>query len=84
MREMVSALLRMEDGEGGAVQPYFRDLYDHVVQVMDILETSRVRVVGVYELHLAATGHRLNDIMKILTLVSTLFIPMTFVAGCTG
>ena len=85
MRESVSALLRIEEGPmTHAVQPYLRDLYDHVVQVMDILESSRERVVGVYELHLAVTGHRLNDIMKILTLVSTIFIPMTFIAGVYG
>ena len=85
MRESIAALLRMEDGPiGGVVLPYFRDLYDHVVQVMDILETSRERVVGVYELHLAVTSHRLNDIMKLLTIVSTIFIPMTFIAGVYG
>lgn len=85
MRESISALLRLEGGPiGPAVLPYFRDLYDHVVQVMDILESARERVVGVYELHLAVTGHRLNDIMKVLTIVSTIFIPMTFVAGVYG
>lgn len=85
MREAVSSLLRDEEGPvTSEVVPFFRDLYDHVVQVMDILETSRERVVGVYELHLAVTSHRLNDIMKILTIVSTIFIPMTFVAGVYG
>lgn len=51
---------------------------------MDILEGSSERVVSVYELHLAVTSHRLNDIMKVLTLVSTVFIPMTFIAGVYG
>ncbi|MCB9676103.1 MAG: magnesium/cobalt transporter CorA [Alphaproteobacteria bacterium] len=85
MRESVSSLLKAEGGPiDASVTPYFRDLYDHVVQVMDILETSRERVVGVYELHLAVTSYRLNDIMKVLTIVSTIFIPATFVAGVYG
>jgi magnesium transporter len=85
MREAISSMLRNDDGPVGRdIQPFFRDLYDHVIQVMDILETSRERIVGVYELHLAVTSHRLNDIMKILTIVSTIFIPMTFVAGVYG
>ena len=84
-REAVAALLRVQDGPiGSSARPYFSDLYDHVVQVMDILENSQERVIGVYELHLAVTGHRLNDIMKVLTIVSTIFIPMTFVAGVYG
>ncbi|MEZ4318281.1 MAG: magnesium/cobalt transporter CorA [Myxococcota bacterium] len=85
MRESVSALLKADGGPiSAAVVPYLRDVYDHVVQVMDILESSRERVVGVYELHLSVTSHRLNDIMKVLTLVSTIFIPGTFVAGVYG
>ena len=85
MRESAATLLRLEDGPIGAeVIPFFSDLYDHIVQVMDILESSRERTVSVYELHLAVNGHRLNDIMKILTVVSTIFIPMTFVAGVYG
>lgn len=85
MREVIGTLQRSEGGPVTQdVLPYFRDLYDHVVQVMDIVETSRERIVGVYELHIAVAGHRLNDIMKILTIVSTVFIPMTFIAGVYG
>ncbi|MCB9672379.1 MAG: magnesium/cobalt transporter CorA [Alphaproteobacteria bacterium] len=85
MREAVSTVMRADSGQiGEDVIPYYRDLYDHVVQVMDMLETSRERVVGVYELHLAVTSMRLNDIMKFLTIVSTIFIPMTFIAGVYG
>jgi magnesium transporter len=84
MRETVNGLLRSDGPMRSEIQPFVRDLYDHVVQVMDIVETSRERIVGVYELHIAIAGHRLNDIMKILTIVSTIFIPMTFVAGVYG
>lgn len=84
LREAASALLRSDEAIGTEVLPYFRDLYDHLLQVMDVLETSRDRLVGIYELKLAVNGNRLNDIMKVLTLVSTVFIPMTFVAGVYG
>ncbi len=84
-RESVATLL-MRDSEALSPEtaPYFRDLYDHVVQVMDILETSRERVVGVFELHLAVNGYHLNQIMRVLTVVSTVFIPLTFIAGIYG
>lgn len=84
-REAVAGLLR-RDSEAirPETAPYFRDLYDHVVQVMDVLETSRERVMGVFELHLAVNGHRMNQAMRVLTVVSTIFIPMTFLAGVYG
>lgn len=85
MREAIGSLLRLEDGPfDERVLPFYRDLYDHILSVMDILETSRDRVVGVFELNLAVSGARLNDIMKVLTIVSTIFIPMTFIAGVYG
>ncbi len=87
LRESVNQLVRMDDSEspiGPDVQPFLRDLLDHVHQVMDIVDASRDRTVGVYELHLAVTGHRLNDIMKLMTIVTTIFVPMTFIAGVYG
>lgn len=84
LREAVNVLMRTEDPITPAVQPYFRDLYDHLLQVLDIHESGRDRIVGIYELKLAVNGARLNDIMKVLTLVSTVFIPMTFIAGVYG
>lgn len=85
MREAIGSLLKLEEGPiSERVLPFYRDLYDHILSVMDILETSRDRVVGVFELHLAVSGARLNDIMKVLTIVSTIFIPMTFIAGVYG
>jgi magnesium transporter len=84
-REAIAALLKRDsEAIGQDILPYYRDLYDHVVQVMDILETSRERLVGVFELHLAVNGHQLNQIMRVLTVVSTVFIPLTFIAGVYG
>lgn len=66
------------------VLPYLRDLRDHVEHVHDELESARERLVGLLELHLASTSHRMNEIMRALTVVSTVFIPLSFVAGVYG
>ncbi|UPT75267.1 MAG: magnesium/cobalt transporter CorA [Elusimicrobiota bacterium] len=63
---------------------YMTDLYDHVVQAMDILETYREVVAGLSETHLSAVNNRLNEVMKVLTIISVVFIPMNFMAGVFG
>lgn len=63
---------------------YMTDLYDHVVQAMDILETYREVVAGLAETHLSAVNNRLNEIMKVLTVISVVFIPLNFMAGLFG
>jgi len=84
-REALAALLRAENSPISAgTAPYYRDLYDHIVQVMDITDATRERLVGVVDLNVALQGQRLNEIMKVLTLVSTVFIPLSFLAGLYG
>lgn len=63
---------------------YMTDLYDHVVQAMDILETYREIVAGLAETHLSTVNNRLNEIMKVLTVISVVFIPLNFMAGMFG
>jgi magnesium transporter len=63
---------------------YFRDVYDHIVQVIDTTETYRELLSGLTELHISNTSNRLNEIMKVLTIISTIFIPLTFIAGIYG
>lgn len=63
---------------------YMTDLYDHVVQAMDILETYREVVAGLAETHLTAVSNRLNEVMKVLTIISVVFIPLNFMAGVFG
>ncbi len=85
VREAVGQLVRGDyDGIDSAIQPFYRDLYDHLVQTMDITDASRERLVGVVELHLAVTSHQMNVVMRVLTVVSTVFIPLTFIAGVYG
>jgi magnesium transporter len=85
MREVVSVLQRepheclTED-----TRAYLRDVYDHVVQAMDITETYREVATGLTETYMTAMSNRMNEIMKVLTLMGTIFIPLTFLAGVWG
>lgn len=63
---------------------YFRDIYDHLVRIQDLSETIRDIVSGALDIYLNSTSLRLNNIMKALTIVSTIFLPMSFVAGVYG
>ena len=64
--------------------PYLRDVYGHIVQVIDSADTSRELLSGLAEMHLSNTSYKLNEIMKILTIISTIFIPLTFIVGVYG
>ena len=63
---------------------YFRDVYDHLGQVIHTLETLRITVSGLFETYTSAISHRMNEVMKVLTIVATFFIPLTFIAGIYG
>lgn len=63
---------------------YFRDVYDHLMRIQDLSETMRDIVSGVLDIYLNSTSLRLNEIMRALTVVSTIFLPMSFVAGVYG
>ncbi len=66
------------------VKIYLRDCYDHTVQVMDMVETYRELASGLMDVYLSSVGNRMNEIMKLLTVVSSIFIPLTFIAGIYG
>lgn len=84
-RDAISTLLRDEDLPlSPAVKPYLRDAHDHAFQTLDAVETYRDMVVGLMDLHLSSASHRLNEVMKTLTIVATIFIPLTFLAGVYG
>jgi magnesium transporter len=63
---------------------YFRDIYDHLVRIQDLAESVRDIVSGTLDIYLSATSNRLNEVMKALTIVSTIFLPLTFIAGVYG
>ena len=82
LRELASTLMRTEsplikDGTG----VFLRDVHDHVVQVADSTETLRDVVSGLMDLYLSSVSHRMNEIMKVLTILASIFIPLTFLAG---
>lgn len=85
VREVVSTLQHAEHRLlPQAIQPYLRDVYEHTIQVMDGLETSRDLLSGIQDLYLSITSNRLNEIMRVLTVISTIFIPLTFIVGIYG
>ena len=63
---------------------YLRDCYDHTIQVLDMLENLREIASGLGDLYMSGVGNRMNEIMKVLTLISTIFIPLSFIAGLYG
>lgn len=81
---------RRRGGRGGGarrgrdVRPFLRDVMDHMLQVMDILESYRSVVGGLMELYLGNANNRMQEIMKTLTVVSVLFVPMTFLSSVYG
>ena len=64
--------------------PYLRDVYDHTVQVIDTLDSLRDIVGGMLDLYLSTISNRMNEVMKVLTIMATIFIPLTFIAGVYG
>lgn len=63
---------------------FFRDCYDHTIQLMDMVETFREMASGLVDEYMSAVSNRMNEIMKVLTVVSTIFIPLTFIVGIYG
>jgi len=85
LREVISALQREEDAAVTAeTRLYLRDVYDHVINLLDVLENLREIGAGLMELHLSAVSNRMNEIMKVLTVISTIFMPLTFIVGVYG
>ena len=66
------------------VQIYLRDCYDHAIQVLDMVETYRELASSLMDVYLSSVGNKMNEIMKVLTIISTIFIPLTFIAGVYG
>lgn len=66
------------------VLPYLKDCYDHTVQIIDTIETYRELASGLIDIYLSAVNNKMNEVMKLLTVVSSIFIPLTFIAGVYG
>ena len=85
LREIIS---KLERGEISLINEstriYIRDIYDHIIQVIDTIETFRDMLSGMVDIYLSSMSHKLNEIMKVLTIISTIFIPITFIASIYG
>ncbi len=85
LRELLSLLDRSESRLlHPETRPYFRDVYDHAVQVLDIVESLRDVLGGLMDLYMSSLSNRMNEIMKFLTVIGTVFIPLTFIVGVYG
>jgi len=85
LREVINELQRgeVQHVEEGTSM-YLRDLYDHTIQVLDTVEIFRDTVSGLLDLYLSSISNKMNEVMKVLTIIATIFIPLTFVAGIYG
>lgn len=85
LREVIGSMTRDEITliQQGT-QPYLRDIYDHIVQVIDMVENFRDMVSGLLDIYLSSVNNRMNEIMKVLTIIATIFIPLTFIVGVYG
>jgi magnesium transporter len=85
LREVIGSL---ERGDSEIFKPetqvFIRDVYDHAIQVIDTVETYREMVNGLMDIYLSSVSNRMNEVMKVLTIISTIFIPLTFLAGVEG
>jgi magnesium transporter len=85
LRDAISKLLREESAlVGRTTRLYLRDCYDHTVHTLDVVENHRELVSDLMDVYLSSLSNRLNEVMKVLTVISTIFIPLTFIAGVYG
>ncbi|RJP83713.1 MAG: magnesium and cobalt transport protein CorA [Desulfobacteraceae bacterium] len=85
LREVLSSLLR---GDSAFIDEkllfYYQDVYDHVIHVADTVETNRDQMSGILDIYMSSVSIKMNEVMKVLTVIATLFIPLTFLAGVYG
>jgi len=86
LRHVMNVLLRDATNSlvASDVRIYFRDCYDHIIQVLDIIEAYRELAASLMEVYMTSMSNKMNEVMKFLTVISTIFIPLTFIAGVYG
>ncbi len=85
LREVINRLERDEiDLIEESTSIYLRDVYDHTIQVIDTIETFREMISGMLDIYLSSISNKMNEVMKVLTIIATVFIPLTFIAGVYG
>lgn len=85
LREVISAL---ERGNSSLIQSetlfYLKDVYDHTIHILDTIESLREMLTGMLDIYLSSLANRTNEVMKVLTIIATIFIPLTFIVGIYG
>lgn len=85
LREIFTELIRGESELiNPAIEPYLRDLLDHTIQITETIELQREISTGLMETYLSMMSNKMNEVMKVLTVIATIFIPLTFIAGIYG
>ena len=84
LREVVNGYADEVDLVSDDMAPFIRDCYDHIVQIIDLLESHRERSASLIDMYLSSLSHRMNEVMKVLTIIATIFIPLGFIAGLYG
>ena len=85
LREAINSLARTDfEHMSEATRIYLRDVYDHTIQVIDTVESFRDLASGMLDTYLTSISNRMNEVMKVLTIIATIFIPLTFIAGIYG
>lgn len=85
LREVIGNFERIDtDLVDEQIKPYLRDLYEHVIQVIDTIESFRDMVSGLLDIYLTSVSNKMNEVMKVLTIIATIFIPLGFLAGVYG
>ncbi len=85
LRELIGGIQKSESSLiNETTDVYLRDVYDHTIQIIDTIESFRDMVSGLLDIYLSSLSNKMNAVMKVLTIIATLFIPLTFVAGIYG
>jgi magnesium transporter len=85
LREVIARLERRESTLiEDSTTVYFKDVYDHTIIAIDTVETYRDILSGMLDIYLSSVSHRLNEVMKVLTIIATIFMPLTFIVGLYG
>ena len=85
LREVLTSMIRDDSTQiSQDTQLYLRDVYDHTIHIMDTVDTIRDLLAGMLDLYISSTSNRMNEIMKVLTIFASIFMPLTFIAGIYG
>ncbi|MGB3112798.1 MAG: magnesium/cobalt transporter CorA [Candidatus Omnitrophota bacterium] len=83
-REVINSLLRETELVTESTHRYLTDVYDHTIRIIDSIETFRDMVSGMIDIYLSSVSNKMNEVMKVLTIIATIFIPLTFITGLYG